>query len=96
MGEIGIDRNCFLKELRWWEVRSIIRGYNRRQREMWSATRWQTYCLMETSMADLKKAGIEKPGDLLVFPWEETDRERGEVSESDIKELQELMDGGLV
>lgn len=94
VGEIGIDRNCFLKELRWWEVRSIIRGYNRRQREMWSATRWQTYRLMEVSMADLKKAGIEKPGDLLVFPWEET--ERSEVSESDIKELQELMDGGLV
>ena len=94
VGEIGIDRNCFLKELRWWEVRSIIRGYNRRQREMWSATRWQTYRLMEVSMADLKKAGIEKPADLLVFPWEET--ERGEVSESDIRELQELMDGGLV
>lgn len=32
MGEIGIPRREFLYELRFWEVRRIIRGYRRRDR----------------------------------------------------------------
>ena len=32
MGEIGIPRREFLYELRFWEVRRIIRGYRRRNR----------------------------------------------------------------
>lgn len=32
MGEIGIHRREFLYELRFWEVRRIIRGYRRRNR----------------------------------------------------------------
>lgn len=70
MGEIGFPRREFLHDLRWWEVQSIIRGYNRRHRDLWSATRWQTYNLMCVSMADIKKAGINSPTDLIKFPWE--------------------------
>lgn len=70
MGEIGRDRREFLNDMRWWEIRSIIRGYNRRSRDIWSATRWQTFNLMSTSMADIKSAGIHKPTDLITFPWE--------------------------
>lgn len=70
MGEIGRDRREFLNEMRWWEIRCIIRGYNRRSRDIWSATRWQTFNLMSTSMADIKSAGIHKPTDLITFPWE--------------------------
>ena len=32
MGEIGIGRREFLYDLRFWEVRRIIRGYRRRDR----------------------------------------------------------------
>lgn len=32
MGEIGIPRREFLYEIRFWEVRRIIRGYRRRDR----------------------------------------------------------------
>ena len=38
MGEIGIPRREFLYELRFWEVRRIIRGYRRRD--------WLKYQLM--------------------------------------------------
>ena len=32
MGEIGIPRREFLYDIRFWEVRRIIRGYRRRHR----------------------------------------------------------------
>ena len=32
MGEIGIPRHEFLYDLRFWEVRRIIRGYRQRDR----------------------------------------------------------------
>ena len=32
MGEIGIQRRDFLYDLRFWEVRRIIRGYRQRDR----------------------------------------------------------------
>lgn len=32
MGEIGIPRREFLYDLRFWEVRRIVRGYRRRDR----------------------------------------------------------------
>lgn len=70
VGEIGFPRREFLHGIRWWEVKSIIRGYNCRYRNSWSQTRWQTYHLMSVSMADLKKAGINSPKDLIAFPWE--------------------------
>ena len=95
VGEIGIERGCFLRELRFWEVKSIVRGYNRRSRELWSSVRWATFHLMQVSMADLRKAGIQKPQDLLVFPWETGD-EVAHVSDEDVEELQALMEGAEV
>ena len=50
----------------------IQRGYNRRHRELWSSTRWQTYnliCSFAGSKA-LSEAGIYKPTDLIKFPWD--------------------------
>lgn len=32
MGEIGIPRREFLYDLRFWEIRRIVRGYRRRDR----------------------------------------------------------------
>ena len=50
----------------------IQRGYDRRHRNLWSATRWQTYnlmCAFAGSKA-LSEAGINSAKDLLSFPWD--------------------------
>ena len=89
MGEIGISIDRFRYGLRWWEARSIIRGYNRRARHLWSATRWQTYNLMSVQAGkSMSENGINRPQDLLKFPW---DREYSPLTEDEIKELQQDM-----
>lgn len=72
VGEIGIPRNTFLYHLRWWEIRCIIRGYNRRHRDVWSSARWQTYNLMCAFAGGDKLAeqGVHGPTDLLHLPWD--------------------------
>jgi hypothetical protein len=72
VGEIGIPPETFKKRLRMWEVRCIIRGYTRRQRSLWSATRWQTYHIMlaQIGTEGMRNAGINKTSDLMPFPWE--------------------------
>lgn len=72
MGEIGIDTDTYLHRLRYVDMILISRGYQRRSRHMWSATRWQTFHTMEAAIGTeaLHKAGIRKPTDLLSFPWE--------------------------
>lgn len=89
VGEIGISPDAFCR-LKWWEVRSIIRGYNRRYRNMWSATRWQTYNIMASFCGgdNLSKNGLHSPKDLLPFPWEQT---RTVVTPDDVKQLQAEM-----
>jgi hypothetical protein len=50
----------------------IQRGYDRRHRQLWSATRWQTYrlmCAFAGSKA-LIETGINSAKDLLPFPWD--------------------------
>ena len=72
VGEIGISPDRF-RELQWWELRSIIRGYHRRNREMWSAIRWQTYNIMTAQVGGseaMAKAGLHSVTSLLAFPWE--------------------------
>jgi hypothetical protein len=75
VGEIGIDRNTFFNQLRWWEVRAIISGYNRRHRDIWSATRWQTYNTMAAQVGgkELAAHGINSATDLLPLPWDTKD-----------------------
>lgn len=91
MGEVGISRHEFYYELKWWEVKAIVRGYNRRHRHLWSATRWQTYNLMSAQAGSeaLRKAGIYKPTDLIKFPWE---KNVSPVSDDDIADLQAELD----
>lgn len=72
MGEIGIPRREYLYELEYWEVVLIVRGYFRKSREMWSATRWQTYNLMAAQVGgkQLSENGINSVHDLLPLPWD--------------------------
>ncbi|MBQ1977145.1 MAG: hypothetical protein II225_00175, partial [Ruminococcus sp.] len=84
---VGIQPSAFYR-LEWWQLRSIIRGYNRRRRDGWSQTRWHAYNVMQC-FADLRKAGINRPADLIKFTWERVAETI--VSEDDIKQLQAEM-----
>ena len=90
MGEIGITPADF-KRLRWWEIRCIIRGYNRRHRDLWSSTRWQTYNIMASFVGGdkLSEKGINSPKDLLKFPW---DTQPVSLSKSEVEEMQAEID----
>lgn len=91
MGEIGIPHDTFMHVLTWWQVHCIIEGYNRRRRDLWSATRWQTYYLMlaQVGSKGMREAGIHRPSSLMTFPWEK--EEQSPLSDDDVKELQDLM-----
>ena len=91
MGEIGIAHETLCRQLRWWNVRSIIRGYNRRHRHLWSATRWQTYQLMCAFVGGDKLAeqGIHSATDLLKFPW---DQDIKPITKAEAAELQAEID----
>ena len=75
MGEIGVNRLEYLYELSWLDLILIERGYDRRCRHLWSATRWQAYELMSAQMGgqQMRENGIHSPLDLLKFPWEKND-----------------------
>ena len=87
VGEIGITPADF-KRLRWWEIRSIIRGYNRRHRDLWSSTRWQTYNIMASFVGGdkLSEKGINSPKDLLKLPWDTAPV--APLSQSEVEDMQ--------
>ena len=90
MGEIGFPRKEFLHELKWWEVRSIIRGYRRRERTLCIMSRRMAFWQVKTSMADTKK--ISTPADLWSLPWDKEEKETiPQITEEEQQELQDLM-----
>ena len=91
MGEIGLSIDRFRFGLRWWEARCIIRGYNRRHRDLWSSTRWQTYNIMASFVGGdkLSEKGINSPKDLLKFPW---DTQPVPLTSDEVKEMQAEID----
>lgn len=74
VGEIGTPRREYLYDLQYVDLLLIRRGYERRQRPLWSANRWQTYYLMAAQVGSdgMRKSGINSPTDLIKFPWERT------------------------
>ena len=90
VGEIGFPREEFLYVLKWWEIKAIIDGYRKRERTFCVMTRWSTFMTMCTGMADMKKAGLHKPEDLLTFPWE---KNKNMPTAEDIDLMQALLWG---
>ncbi len=86
VGEIGIQRKEYLFDIRYVDILQIERGYERRNRHMWSAARWETYHLMlsQCGSENLGKAGIHNPTDLIRFPW---DGNEMPISEEEADEL---------
>lgn len=93
VGEIGLPRHEYLYELRHIDLLLIRRGYERRTRHLWSATRWQTYYIMAAQVGSdgMRKSGINSPTDLIKFPWER-ETAHVNVSQEDIDEMLALMD----
>ncbi len=82
MGEIGFPRLEFLYELRWWEVKSIIRGYNARHHHGWEQARLVAY---NARFCMGSKDPLPTVTEWIKFPWEKetvmpiTEDERAEL-----------------
>ena len=82
MGEIGFPRLEFLNELRWWEVKSIIRGYNARHHHGWEQARLVAY---NARFCMGSKDPLPTVTEWIKFPWEKetvipiTEDERAEL-----------------
>ena len=94
VGEIGLSRQEFLHDIRLWELRSIIRGSNRRNREMWSAIRWHAHInmLAQNGSKWMQENGLTSPHDILPLPWDKRQRIVNEIpTDDEVKRLQEEM-----
>lgn len=91
MGEIGFPRREFLYDLVWWEVRSIIRGYNARHHHGWEQARLVAY------NAHYCMGSKEPPptvSEWIKFPWElSTDSDSGSAMPTDeeVERLRQLL-----
>ena len=91
MGEIGVPRREFLYEMKFWEVRRIIRGYRNRQRPSWEQARLNAFFIM-SAMADLKGSGINSDLDLITFPWEREEMEANLPSEEEVADMTDMIE----
>lgn len=87
MGEVGIPRREFLYELRFWEVRRIVRGYRNRDRLKHQLMAECAYAAM-FAMRDPKGKTVRD-----IFPslFQDDDDHSDDLTEEERKELQELM-----
>ena len=91
MGEIGYNRHEFLYDLKFWEIRCIIKGYRNRAHTQWESVRLGAFFIM-SAMTDLRKAGIHRDTDLIKFPWERAGIDLGDQPTIDqVNQLRELM-----
>lgn len=89
MGEIGIPRREFLYELRFWEVRRIIRGYRRRNRLSHQLLAECVYASIHT-MRDPKGKTVE---DLFPALFEDDEQipSGPALTQDEVSELQAMM-----
>lgn len=68
--------------MKLWEIRAIIRGYQKRHREQWHQTRFLSWIV-----ANGFGGKIDQPEELITFPWE-----KGDDEEVDYEELQRMVE----
>lgn len=92
VGEIGFPRQEFLHDIKWWEVRSIIRGYNRRHHHGWEQARLVAYNV-HYCMGVPQGHNIPTISEWIKFPWEK--RDDGEPSDmpddAEVQRLRQMM-----
>ena len=89
MGEIGIPRREFLYDLRFWEVRRIIRGYRQRDRLAHQLLAECVYAATFT-MRDPKGKTVADMFPML-FEYDD-DYDEPPITEEDTAELLAVMD----
>jgi len=83
VGEIGIPRREFLYDLRFWEVRRIIRGYRQRDRLKHQLIAECAYAAMY-AMRDPQGKGVED-----IFPMLfDDDGDEPPITEEDVEQMQ--------
>jgi hypothetical protein len=87
VGEIGFPRREFLHDIKWWEVRSIIRGYNARHHVGWEQARLVAY---NARFCMGSKDPIPTVTDWIRFPWEK--EPATPISEDEVRQLQSEME----
>ena len=87
VGEIGFPRKEFLCELKWWEVKSIIRGYNVRRHDGWEQARLVAYNAHYCMGSKTTPPTVIQ---WLPFHWEKESCPK--LSEEEVKEMQREMD----
>ena len=89
MGEIGIPRREFLYDIRFWEVRRIIRGYRQRDRLKHQLIAECAYAAM-FAMRDPKGKTVAD-----MFPMlfdDDDDDDEPPISEEEVADMQAFMD----
>ena len=84
MGEIGIPRREFLYDIRFWEVRRIIRGYRQRDRLKHQLIAECAYAAMY-AMRDPQGKTV---ADMFPMLFDDDDDDEPSISQEDIDELQ--------
>ena len=88
MGEIGIPRREYLYEIRGWEARRILKGYQRRHILMYQLQRMQVWASMFCMGNPEKKT----PSDILHLYFDDFDKESDQpISDDEIRQMQEEM-----
>ena len=88
MGEIGIPRCEFLYDIRFWEVRRIVRGYRQRDRLKHQLIAECAYNAMY-SMRDSQGKTVE---DMFPMLFDDEDDCEPPISEEDVADMQADME----
>jgi hypothetical protein len=87
VGEIGIPRREFLYDLRFWEVRSIIRGYRRSDRLKHQLLAECTYATIY-AMRDPQGKTV---ADMFPMLFDDDDGDEPTITKEDVEELQQFI-----
>lgn len=85
VGEIGIDRNVFLYELRYKEIILISRGYFNRQHPSWEQARFIGYQAAHCMGAK----NAPPPSEWMPLPWEKSPDTQ--MSDDEVEEMRALL-----
>jgi len=86
VGEIGFPRREFLHDIKWWEVKSIIRGYHARHHAGWEQARLVAY---NAHYCMGSKDPVPTVDKWIIFPWEKSPTMP--ISQEEVRELQNDM-----
>lgn len=91
MGEIGIQRREFLYDIRFWEVRRIIRGYHQRDRLKHQLMAECVYAAIY-AMRDPNGKSVADMFPMIFDSDDDDPDDEPPITNEEIKELQQLMD----